>query len=371
MEEVIDTFVSKYQQNAKQRSDEWYTLISSTVGGSDMSVLLGLNPYKSIVEMAKERSGHSPAFTGNIACWWGTIFEDVIARMIEIDCGTKVKGADITITDLPGIRFSPDGYCVVRMHYDSSDHSLNIVTSTSNLSCRLGECDDCKEFIALIEIKCPMRRKITDVVPVYYVPQVLSGLCFSPIAHFGMFVECVIRKRALQNIFRDPYVSWGVVAFYGPDLGYGKPVDLGAADFTTLTEFLGKACSGVYGYVCSDPHFKTDEDDIKNVDALVNRLFVYDKEYPSSASNHVDGCDELIAYMPWISEELHYKFIDRQAKFVYDMITPVRNFHALVEEFKSQGETHPLLIPKKKKSSPRKKQVIDEVSLDNSIELGL
>jgi putative phage-type endonuclease len=371
MDDVIDTFVSKYHSNAKQRSEEWYTLINSTIGGSDMSVILGLNPYKSVLDMARERSGHAPAFTGNLACWWGTIFEDVIARMIELDCNTTIKGADITITDLPGIRFSPDGYCVVRMHYNANDHSLNIVTRDSSQLCIDGCCDDCKEFIALVEIKCPMRRKITADVPVYYTPQVLSGLCFSPIADFGMFVECVIRKRSLGNVFRDPYVSWGIVAIYGKSCPYGKPIDLGASDYPTLTEFLCKACDGTYGYVCSDPQFKSKDDSPENADALVNDLFIYNKEYPSSASSHIDGCDEMVAFMPWMSEELHYKFVDRQAKFVYDVLERVRDFHTLVDELKTQGVDHPLLVKKKSPRPQKIKPMLDEASLDNSIELGL
>jgi predicted phage-related endonuclease len=96
---IIDDFVALYEGNAKQRSDEWYQLIKSTVGGSDMGVIAGVNPYKCIRDFIKERVGDKP-FSGNLACWWGTVFEDVIARVIELDCQTTVKGAEITITDL-------------------------------------------------------------------------------------------------------------------------------------------------------------------------------------------------------------------------------------------------------------------------------
>ena len=41
---IIDDFVALYESNAKQRSDEWYQLIKSTVGGSDMGVIAGVEP---------------------------------------------------------------------------------------------------------------------------------------------------------------------------------------------------------------------------------------------------------------------------------------------------------------------------------------
>ena len=76
----IDKFVDKYGSSAKQRSTEWHTLIKTTVGGSEISTVLGLNKYKTKYDLAKEKSGLAPGFTGNMATYWGTVFEDVIGN---------------------------------------------------------------------------------------------------------------------------------------------------------------------------------------------------------------------------------------------------------------------------------------------------
>jgi putative phage-type endonuclease len=332
---IIDDFVALYESNAKQRSDEWYQLIKSTVGGSDMGVIAGVNPYKCIRDFIKERVGDTP-FSGNLACWWGTVFEDIIARIIELDCNTSVKGAEITITNehMPGIRFSPDGYCVVRMHNDGEQLVLRNMSGgiaygeepgSSRVICD-DDCEHCRDFIALVEIKCPLRRKPNESIPPYYVSQIHSGLCFSPIAHFGMFTEAVIRKRGLYNVFRDPLVAWGIIGIYGDESHDAREVDLGCVSCETLEWYLKRMCGSdaEFTYEWGDPSFERG-------DQFAER----DRLRRAAPAGR-----RLVAVLPWIAEQLHNKFVERNTSFLQELVPDIRMFHKMVNEARAEGSSH-------------------------------
>ena len=331
LNDIIDEFVSQFSNVAKQRSEEWYTLVKNTIGGSDMGTLKGVNPYRSVQSLIKDRVSESK-FNGNLACWWGTIFEDVIARMIEIDLMTKVKGAEITIVNenLPGIRFSPDGYCVIRLHESQLVRQDKPCPKT---------CVKCQDYIALVEIKCPMRRKPGDTIPSYYISQLHSGLCFSTIAHIGLFVEAVIRKRSLQEIANEPSVAVGIVIFYDcqdDDCEDDSLLDLGVESFATVERYFRECVEEKkIGYVCSDPYF-----DVVDPSALLKESL-----------DLVPANGRPLAFLPWICEEYHYKFVDREPLFLVETVSEVNKFYRTIEEVRETGPSHklhPKFVRKKK-----------------------
>ena len=134
----------------------------------------------------------------------GTIFEDIVARFIELDCGTEVKGGELTINEIDGIRYSPDGYVVIKVHKNPETKEITLVTR--DLPCytddnfddfdNAQDCPYCEYAIALLEIKCPRTRKpIEGEIPEHYKPQLLSGLAHSPITDIALFTESVIKDR--------------------------------------------------------------------------------------------------------------------------------------------------------------------------------
>ena len=58
------------------------------VGGSEIAALLGWNYYCSFRQLLRDKSGGEERSPVGIACWWGTVFEPVSERLVEIDCGT-------------------------------------------------------------------------------------------------------------------------------------------------------------------------------------------------------------------------------------------------------------------------------------------
>lgn len=65
-------------------------LRSSGIGGSDAGVIIGVNKYKTPVELWKEKvEGHSD-FAGNEATYWGTTLEKDVANAYQERTGMKV-----------------------------------------------------------------------------------------------------------------------------------------------------------------------------------------------------------------------------------------------------------------------------------------
>jgi hypothetical protein len=87
--------------------------------------------------------------------------------------------------------------------------------------------------IFLLEFKCPISRCPSDTVPAQYRPQIWSGLAVSPVAHAGLFVDCVFRKCAIADLGPGPAfdaeyhsrkveyaaaVAWGLIGVFVPRL---------------------------------------------------------------------------------------------------------------------------------------------------------
>ena len=74
----------------KQGTKEWKKKRVYTIGGSEVSALLGVNPWKKEIDLVKDKTNLSAPFHGNIATRWGNILENVTCRMMEIIFNTKI-----------------------------------------------------------------------------------------------------------------------------------------------------------------------------------------------------------------------------------------------------------------------------------------
>ena len=65
------------------------------IGGSDIAVILNLSPYKTSLELYKEKIGETPPFEGNLLTTAGTIMEAAISDLYEHVSGRKVRKSNI------------------------------------------------------------------------------------------------------------------------------------------------------------------------------------------------------------------------------------------------------------------------------------
>jgi putative phage-type endonuclease len=132
-----------------QRSEQWFAMRKTRITGSMCDSLIGSNPFQSYDQLVCEKAGLEVAFKGNAATAWGVENEDKVIRMYEAHTGRKVF--ELGLTNHPTIDIlahSPDGISCARSTGDDGDVYIEPV---------------------LLEVKCPMTRKIKPgYVPKYY-----------------------------------------------------------------------------------------------------------------------------------------------------------------------------------------------------------
>lgn len=369
--DLIDRFCSLYH-NIKQRDKNWYTAMGSTIGGSEIAAIMGLNPYSSFNSVVYSkveilRTGTCKKFGGD-ACWWGIIFEDIIGEYISIDIGNVLKGDNICIQEFPGHRNSPDGYIVANFYMDD-DKQVLWTTDMANDKSTFQE-------ILLLEFKCPLSRKPTGIIPVYYETQLLSGLMVSPLAHCGMFVDALFRKSDLfdfemgkitnsfdltyhkndKTIYNNP-LAWGMIAVYAPEMdapknirikescdiaytawemhskyfrepltykrgGNNEIIDFGDIDNRVFSSVLCLIDNGGFQIKRLTPQFS---------DGRGMNYFPLNKVIEKIANEPPENY-WLLGVIPWKLFELHYSFIEREFGFKEKVMPLIDKVHVAVNE---------------------------------------
>lgn len=137
MSEKIRNFVDKVYH--EQKSDEWLALRNNMLTASDVASVLGVNPYE------------TP--------------DDVMYKK----CGFK-KRCDWSAAD-HGNRYEAEARDIYAQKYNETVYEIGVVPHPQHMWLG-GSPDGITDSEKLIEIKCPVSRKITNEVPKHYVPQV-------------------------------------------------------------------------------------------------------------------------------------------------------------------------------------------------------
>jgi hypothetical protein len=243
LHEELERFVARFAGRARQRSEGWLAAKASSIGGSEIAALMGLNPYSTPADVVAAKAGLKP-FGGNVACWWGTMFEAVVERAVELDCGTELLGTDISVpappeSGLEGLHAnSPDGYAAVALYEGppagAPEGEVGWRLLTTDAETRAAAAGRPVEWAAaLLEFKSPYRRLPKGEVPGHYRPQLWSGLALSPPASLGLFVDAAFRKCSLADLgpgraydagyhrerrprHWDGPVAWGLTGVFAP-----------------------------------------------------------------------------------------------------------------------------------------------------------
>lgn len=247
----VNSYIQKFAAAPAQKSAEWYELKKKTIGGSEIATLLGLNPFKKPIALIAEKIGIEEAkFNGNIACRWGTMFENVTKQYTEVVL--SMEEAIRETGSIPGVierqRYSPDGLGIVKL---------------------LNGDDVFEYFIVLFEFKAPYSSMPDGKVPKHYMPQIQTGLLTIPLADTAIFVNNCYRKCKLSDVgFELTYDK----VFHSKDVNKKKKSQIVNSvlatgiiclyhtkeDYDKFVEFIG------YGDDASD-----DDDDF-DLDAYIN-----------------------------------------------------------------------------------------------------
>jgi putative phage-type endonuclease len=156
----------------EQRTPQWYAQREGAITASDIPTVLGENKYKSPWSLLMDKCNANPKpFQGNEATRWGNFYEDhAIEKYSELR-GKKVLSFGLLIhPEHPWLGGSPDGI------------------TTDGI---------------LLEVKCPLRRKIVmGEVPHHYLSQVLLNLEITGLetAHFIEYIPPKDNEPYVINI---------------------------------------------------------------------------------------------------------------------------------------------------------------------------
>ena len=92
--------------------EAWLRIRTQGIGGSDVSILAGINPYKSIYELWKEKTGQSePSEAQSEYAYFGSVLEPIVKAEFMKRTGLKVRAKNMILqsTDYPFMIADLDG----------------------------------------------------------------------------------------------------------------------------------------------------------------------------------------------------------------------------------------------------------------------
>lgn len=180
--EVFNKIVNISNSLPEQCTDEWLEFRKNRLTGSDLATAIGTNPYSNSKSLLLQKVTNITSFKGNEATEWGKKYESEAIKMYEIVSGEKVEELNIIPhSDIDFLAYSPDGL------------TIPIKKPNSNF-----------ETFKLIEIKCPMKRKIDESIPEHYYAQVQLGL--HTLYKYGIDTTCdFIEYCPYDNELNKPF----------------------------------------------------------------------------------------------------------------------------------------------------------------------
>ena len=112
---------------AEQRSPEWFALRADGITATEVSVIAGLNPYKTPYQLWAEKLGKYEPEPVGAAAVRGLLLESTVAQFYEMETGKKLKRSNgiVRLKEIPWVMASLDRTIV------GEDGLVEIKTSTS------------------------------------------------------------------------------------------------------------------------------------------------------------------------------------------------------------------------------------------------
>ena len=77
--------------------EDWLELRKQGIGGSDASVVCGINKYKSPVELWMNKTGQIPPQEAGEAAYWGTLLESIVRAEFTRRTGIEVTKPSVIL----------------------------------------------------------------------------------------------------------------------------------------------------------------------------------------------------------------------------------------------------------------------------------
>lgn len=200
---ILHNFLNKHKYLPVQGSQEWLRSRTETIGGSEISTILGLNPYQSIKQLIKQKIGLT-SFKKAPPLWFGNIFEYILQQYTEILFDTKIyETGSIPYEKSNLIKYSPDGLSVIK------NDKLKFLLSKYDIINKINDfsifdntkIENNKELLVLFEFKNPYMRVLKkNEIPVYYINQPRLGMEVIDMCEVSIFIEAIFRFCSIEDI---------------------------------------------------------------------------------------------------------------------------------------------------------------------------
>ena len=327
---ALSDYLAPFMALPRQGSAQWLANRCKTIGGSEMSILEGTNPYKDLKGLVMVKLGWDK-FEGNIATNWGKVFEPVTQRILELLFKCELFESGSLPGCIEGTSYSPDGFAVVLKD-----------TITDLISKGWIEDHELPEESAvciLFEIKSPYKRIPNGIVPIMYMSQPKSGLCHFPFVDIAYFVDVAYRKcscdaesDAYDNDFHKDkmilqnHFTYGFIGIYNKNASYdvtSVPLNYGNIRYYGMLEMTNNIDNRTWAIWMGEPHWDIDnQDEIIAIDSEWFAEFCEKNDY--SAIGHMMYKGYLINILP----------VQRDPDFVQNLAPEVRKVLSVVDKVK-------------------------------------
>ncbi|MCL2393012.1 MAG: YqaJ viral recombinase family protein [Oscillospiraceae bacterium] len=153
--------------------EQWLAYRNLGIGGSDASVVCGVNKYKSPLELWMEKTGKSPQKEAGEPAYWGTRLESLIRNEFTLRTGIKVITVNqmLQSKEYPFMLANLDGVCRCPTH---------------------GKC----VFEAKTANAFKAEQWASDLVPQEYILQLQHYLCVT--GYSGAYIAVLVGGNAFQ-----------------------------------------------------------------------------------------------------------------------------------------------------------------------------
>jgi hypothetical protein len=190
--DILHNFINNYKYLPVQGSEEWLKSRTESIGGSEISTILGINPYQSIKQLIRQKAGITH-FKKAPPLWFGNLFEYILQQYTECIFNTDIyETGSIPYSKSKLIKYSPDGLSVIKKKYLNQLFSNDFLNKYN---------DD--ELLILFEFKNPYMRVLKkNEIPAYYINQPRLGMEVIDICEVSIFIEAVFRFSSMEDIIK-------------------------------------------------------------------------------------------------------------------------------------------------------------------------
>lgn len=340
----LDDYVAGWAHMPRQKTRAWEEFKLTTIGGSQMSTILGLNPYETMRTLVAGKVGLSNRrFSSTLKTQWGNLFEPLIRQYIEHTLDTRIVGDDLLISTEDCISYSPDGLGVV----------MREVKTAVEIDGKTVENTTLAPTCVLFEFKCPFNRIPDGRVPKYYLPQVKTGLDIIDVADSGLYAEAVFRRCSWQDL-NDTLtydrslvpknsgrnvLAYGFIGFYSNSEHWIGDWEMELRELEHMLAEEGFESNDTNDLGVCEP--KTFERLMKMFDRKIINTWYSDVVYANSPDNTSEELDEYVTHvqpgnyiwgiLPWKLFRVDIHYIEKTPGYL-DAIRPkVRDVIGLVK----------------------------------------